>query len=1658
MVKKKLISRVLVFMLALILTLTCLPPNLIASALGGIGGGQSPGGSGGGGSGDNNSLLNHEIGLRFSLVTLKRDPSTGKLADKAVVVETDIPGKYFIDAWVEGTNLTTTYASVVPNTRYATESGEAVTPNNILYGTTVGTIDTAGINDFVNNRYIAKYGANASAAFNMGSVLKDGQSSLAAVFNEWDAGAHYGFDVNGELFYTWAMDDTSVKVKNSEGEFEGVPNMEAFINTFYSKKLGSLDLSHTFLTVEPIILYADIDGTTEAKYGGWNTRGKNRVSSLYGYIARQQYEGWIDGVFKKSYDPGRAWVSHGRLAQVANGFCFVTTSDAKMLANVLKVLKLRPATEADEFPEGSSYFYFGNKLDSVGLGIQAFWLKDLDIDDTSPIDTYDIINQDPNIPTPPEEPYDPDSSTDSDSSDTDTADTSGTKSIIKVYADLYKDDTTGLYTHIENIKSGDPNHPYAFAQTDVSNEITITNEEPINGYRVSAWYISKTAYDATNKTNNAMLKATNMINVADLSGNKTDGTVSLTNLGGKQLRINNYQAAYKSSGKAGYNSYEGCQKFLASLPDKHGPTGTGTTAISFMNAKQYYTYKRLETKGTSNYGTYNYPVTENDDVVTLGEEDQTIVILYTRERTYISTSDLTTDETIPDTPDDREDKSGNLTIVKLFGVINPNTYEITADPSKSSVVTKNTTRNVNINNESGYSFAQWIYITGGAPTNLSASQMGNPNLGTFKLDTTADQAYRLDGFVDNFKNNSGLEQYFRFSNNGTLQLPTINIISTDDVSSSITPGRYSYGSRSGIGTGSYNSTLYLGGDKLADNTPDDTDQNDVLYLLFLKTDQLSYSADDLVIPESYISRYDNYKHNPMTVKGTVSNTSYEEYLQAHKFKYVLPVVTGTEYVDVNPLFIPHIALTNKTQAGLITDASSVQRLQLNENLTHEVIKAYTNPNHTGLSDYAQLLYIDQGNVITSSASSGKKYVGNMLNVNALNLEYTAYRNGDKVTPAIWKYNKLNTLTSSTSPLSITDTKKPLADIAVSNINAAISPLTNSGAVSSSQSSRQPNDSAQNFKLNFTFSEVGDGIKSIYLTSNKACRIYTITDLHGVDQPRTITINNTTLNLFKSNGAYGFSAYSYKDNGTKILAKAECAELPLQFSDYAIHSLNRLYQIKQSDGTWKYATGVTRYLNTVSDVSITQNVQYSVHYGSPKTNPYTDKTESGSGTDTTRGQFGYVRSMSANNTITFYPYHVMQYEIPESYNATLNKDGTLKSDLEIKSQSLGNNANQLYISGEEARSLNVYDYAEVSYYGHAVSSSKGVDVVNNVLNTNRKGRIEISSEQWSTHARASSLIGLNNCALPGGATLSITIPAANRQTVTITSYSSLLPTESAGYSQVQAYANTNGKDAAFGDMPTDVSDATTRHNMLVESVAAGFEGLNVEQFFSDSDYDFSNTKNNGETYDAANTVYEQIKGEIPSGDNLYSVKSSKVYSVTDFTGKEDKYYYRPDGDVSFDAKGSANAIDIGKYSLASGNNKDGNGNTGDFDTNYEDKLNTSTVTYYTFYMNRVGQVLCIKSNTTAASAKANLTGTAAGDGAVVVANWSSTDPNGFTYASGLASDIKLAAQNTGIVEQLYKQLEEGTGKDSATPWSKNNPNGEWYFEAFDGLSDRLMKII
>lgn len=219
----------------------------------------------------------------------------------------------------------------------------------------------------------------------------------------------------------------------------------------------------------------------------------------------------------------------------------------------------------------------------------------------------------------------------------------------------------------------------------------------------------------------------------------------------------------------------------------------------------------------------------------------------------------------------------------------------------------------------------------------------------------------------------------------------------------------------------------------------------------------------------------------MKVNSSISGSSYTEYLQQHKFKYVLPVVTvsDSDYKELNPLFIPHIALKNKNQNGLLIgfDSTSVQRIDAN----NTIFKAYHDNYNEGISDYAQLVYIDHGNLITSSDSKTK--IGNLLNVSALNLEYTAYRTGDRVTAAIWRHNLTNSISKAqgnSSKLLVTDTDNLIGDFTANNMNTKFSPIDavieESSAIPSTL--RQPNNSTQNFKLDFSFGEVGDGVKSI----------------------------------------------------------------------------------------------------------------------------------------------------------------------------------------------------------------------------------------------------------------------------------------------------------------------------------------------------------------------------------------------------------------------------------------------------------------------------------------------------------------------------------------------------------------------------------------------------
>lgn len=836
---KKLISRILVIMLSILMMLTSIPFNLFTAFAEGGGAGGGFGGGGGSKSVDDNPINDEDIGLRFSLVT--------KEASGKTKVVQNIYGKYYLDVWCNEYAIPD-YGAVNSYSRYA----PLPTKENIKYW-------NAATFDATIAALISMTG-KGEVDIGISNHMVVGGASASTFFTEGED----GLKINGDLFYKWFM--------GKAGTYNGEKQSRYFffINALYDGKTQGINMENTFLVVEPVLHLAN-----PTDDGNFKLLGTEFIASWYGYV-----EGNLKG---RDLEPGCAYTLRDRFSNIANNFRVTNTeylNQKGMVDKMQAVLGIKVPTNLYTITgHGGPSIAYGNGKAAYcrdylaatynfhyrynGFAMQIFWLKDLTTG--APIDTYDIINQPKNSPANAELPLSGNQ-------------TDGEKTIIKLYADLYKDPKTGLYTQIVDTAQ--------YAQQKASDKVTITNEEPINGYKVSAWYTSKTAYKSKPKAS-SMFATTNVGN--------TDGTVKLSSLGGKQLRVNNYTSAdgYAASGGKSY---------YAGLSSPHGKNGKGSKAsYTSKDAKPYTSYKRLATKDNnrSYYGKYDYKVNENGKYVELGDA-KTIVILYTRERIHISTSDLK----VTKSNDKRKDNTGELSIVKLYGIIDPNTYKITADPSKSTVIVSGVTRNVNINNESGYNFAEWIYLTGGAGTSITAEKMGSPYLSTYKFDGTADQAYRLDGFVDGFKNNTSLEKYFRFNNT----FPSIHTITgSNGLTSAVTPGRYSYGSRSGIGTKSYNSTIYFGGTgNLADDNADVSDKNDVLYLLFLKTDSLSYSADDLVIPESYITRYDNYKHNPMKVTGSVSGKTREEYLQAHKFKYLLPVITAKEYKELNPLFIPHI--------------------------------------------------------------------------------------------------------------------------------------------------------------------------------------------------------------------------------------------------------------------------------------------------------------------------------------------------------------------------------------------------------------------------------------------------------------------------------------------------------------------------------------------------------------------------------------------------------------------------------------------------------------------------------------------------------------------------------------------------------------------------------
>ncbi|MCM1259305.1 MAG: hypothetical protein NC307_15880, partial [Roseburia sp.] len=198
----------------------------------------------------------------------------------------------------------------------------------------------------------------------------------------------------------------------------------------------------------------------------------------------------------------------------------------------------------------------------------------------------------------------------------------------------------------------------------------------------------------------------------------------------------------------------------------------------------------------------------------------------------------------------------------------------------------------------------------------------------------------------------------------------------------------------------------------------------------------------------------------------------------------------------------------------------------------------------------------------------------------------------------------------------------------------------------------------------------------------------------------------------------------------------------------------------------------------------------------------------------------------------------------------------------------------------------------------------------------KPNLTISSLQWSTHASAMDFIQ-NKVgdtskwkALPGGATLDLTIKEADRQTVMATTYQCVVM--GSGKTQID---NAGGSYAGLTE-----ADAQSAHTAYVNSVIEGLEKLNVEQWVTNN---LSGVT--GSNIESSSTDVWNISGSS-------MVEWNKDLAAAGHSGQkaslEYKYYLSADGERP-EAPASEGDLDV--------------------------KEETTTTKKYTFFTNTLGEI-------------------------------------------------------------------------------------------------------
>lgn len=347
---------------------------------------------------------------------------------------------------------------------------------------------------------------------------------------------------------------------------------------------------------------------------------------------------------------------------------------------------------------------------------------------------------------------------------------------------------------------------------------------------------------------------------------------------------------------------------------------------------------------------------------------------------------------------------------------------------------------------------------------------------------------------------------------------------------------------------------------------------------------------------------------------------------------------------------------------------------------------------------------------------------------------------------------------------------------------------------------------------------------------------------------------------------------------------------------------------------------------------------------------------------------------SGSTLSFIPYIQMNYD---TVNSTAVAHGSYSPT-----------RNKAYVLGDIKRSMTPNDYAEVSWKPRAWD----------------KPNLSLESLQWSTHASVTdflqSKIGLSGAdlgkwtALPGGATLSLSIKKEDQQTVAVTTYQCIV--EGTGKTQID---NAGGSYTGLTE-----ADAKTAHTNYVNTVVNALDKTNVEQWVT------------WIIKDGTGAATPRVKASDlgKESGNVWSLsESSPVHEGWNLeaathngqaASSESKYYLANDT--------SANAA-----------------SEGDLDVNQK-----STITKkYTFYTNTFGDIYMMSGSSD------NLNTETAG---------TKLTPGSLT---GVAKEIN---DRTHVVDKLYKAVEKKKGNDQsgrAATTPDGSGKGTWYNEAFDGIT-------